>query len=124
MVCAATTSENLVGARVVVINDKLADHLFPGSDPLEKMIVMNGVPFRVLGIYHNLGSFLGKPNSSSAGNDPRAIVPMEAGVRSLDMWMRRLDLTVKPRANISQTEAIDAVTTTIRVLSKRFSLRM
>ncbi len=109
-----TFAENLVGARVVVINDKLAEHLFPGSDPLEKMIVMNGVPFRVLGIYHNVGSFLGKPNSSSAGNDPRAIVPMEAGVRSLDMWMRRLDLTVKPRTNISQTEAIDAVTTTIR----------
>jgi putative ABC transport system permease protein len=109
-----TYAENTTGARVVVINDKLAEQLFPGSDPLDKMIIISGVPFRVLGIYHNIGSFLGKPNSSSAGNDPRAIVPLETGVRNLDMYMRRLDLTVKPRANVSQTEAIDAVTTLIR----------
>jgi putative ABC transport system permease protein len=109
-----TYAENETGARVVVINDKLAERLFPGSDPLDKMIVMMGVPFRVLGIYHNVGSFLGKPNSSSAGNDPRAIVPLESGARNLEMYMRRLDLTVKPRSNVSQTEAIDAVTTMIR----------
>jgi len=109
-----TYAENTTGARVVVINDKLAESLFPGSDPLDKMIVISGVPFRVLGIYHNLGSFLGNPNSSSAGNDPRAIVPLETGIRNLDMYMRRLNLTVKPRENVSQTDAIDAVTTLIR----------
>ncbi len=109
-----TYAENTTGARVVVVNDKLAEQLFPGSDPLDKTIVISGVPFRVLGVYHNIGSFLGKPNSSSAGNDPRAIVPLETGTRSLDMYMRRLDLTVKPRASVSQTEAIDAVTTLIR----------
>ena len=109
-----TYAETTTGARVVVINDKLAEHLFPGSDPLDKMITISGVPFKVLGIYHNIGSFLGKPNSSSAGNDPRAIVPLASGVRNLDMFMSRLDLTVKPRANVSQTEAIDAVTTSIR----------
>jgi putative ABC transport system permease protein len=109
-----TYAENTTGARVVVVNDKLAEQLFPGSDPLDKTIVISGVPFRVLGVYHNIGSFLGKPNSSSAGNDPRAIVPLETGTRTLDMYMRRLDLTVKPRASVSQTEAIDAVTTLIR----------
>jgi putative ABC transport system permease protein len=109
-----TYAENTTAARVVVINDKLAEQLFPGSDPLDKMITIGGVQFRVLGIYHNVGSFLGKPNSSSAGNDPRAIVPLESGVRNLDMYMRRLDFTVKPRSTSSQTEAIDAVTTLIR----------
>jgi putative ABC transport system permease protein len=111
-----TYAENTTGAHVVVINDKLAEKLFPGSDPLEKTIDISGVPFRVLGIYHNVGSFLGKPSSASAGNDPRAIVPLETAVRNLDMYMRRLDLTVKPRATVTQTEAIDAVTTTIRGL--------
>jgi putative ABC transport system permease protein len=109
-----TYAENTTGARVVVINDKLAEQLFPGSDPLDKEVVLSGVSFRVLGIYHNIGSFLGKPNSSSAGNDPRAIVPLESGVRGLQMYLRRLDLTVKPRSNYTQTEAIDAVTTLIR----------
>jgi len=96
--------------------DKLAEKLFPGSEPMEKTIDISGVPFRVLGIYHNVGSFLGKPSSASAGNDPRAIVPLESGVRNLEMYMRRLDLTVKPRANVTQVEAIDAVTTTMRGL--------
>jgi putative ABC transport system permease protein len=109
-----TYAENTTGARVVVINDKLAEQLFPGSDPLDKSIIIGGVPFKVLGVYHNVSSFLGKPNSSSAGNDPRAIVPLETGARNLDMHMRRLDLTVKPRASVGQTEAIDAVTTLIR----------
>lgn len=109
-----TYAENTTGARVVVINDKLAEQLFPGSDPLDKSINIGGVPFKVLGVYHNVSSFLGKPNSSSAGNDPRAIVPLEAGARNLDMHMRRLDLTVKPGASVGQTEAIDAVTTLIR----------
>src|SRR6266550_1904787 len=112
-----TYAENTTGARVVVINDKLAETLFPGSDPLDKMVSISGVPFRVLGIYHNVGSFLGKPNSSSAGNDPRAIVPLETGTRTLDMYMRRLDLTVKPRADVTQTEAIDAATTGSSVCS-------
>jgi putative ABC transport system permease protein len=109
-----TYAENTTGARVVVINDNLAERLFPGSDPLEKAITISGVGFKVLGIYHNVGSFLGKPNSSSAGDDPQAIVPLETGIRSLQLWLPRLDLTVKPRADVTQTEAIDAVTTLIR----------
>ncbi|HUQ21202.1 MAG TPA: ABC transporter permease, partial [Gemmatimonadaceae bacterium] len=109
-----TYAENITGARVAVVNDKLAEQLFAGSDPIDKVINIAGTPFRVLGVYHNVGSFLGKPNSGAAGTDPRAMIPLETGARNLDMSLRRLDLTVKPRANVSQTDAIDAVTTTIR----------
>ncbi|HVD60206.1 MAG TPA: ABC transporter permease [Gemmatimonadaceae bacterium] len=109
-----TYAENLTGARVVVINDKLAERLFPATDPLEKTITLAGEPFRVLGIYHNVGSFLGKPNSASAGNDPKAIIPLQSAIHLEDFSWRRMDLTVKPRANVTQIDAIDAVTTTLR----------
>lgn len=109
-----TYAENLTGARVIVINDKMADRLFKDSDPLDKFIEVSGVAFRVIGIHHNTGSFLGKPTASAAGNDPVAMIPLEAGRRQLGMQLRRLDLTIKPQSWVPRDQAIDAVTATLR----------
>jgi putative ABC transport system permease protein len=109
-----TYAEALTGASVVVINDVMAKRLFGESDPLEKTIEIEGHPFKVIGLYHNLGSFLGKPSSSSAGNDPKAFIPLEAGKRQLGFVLRRLDLTIKPVAGVSRDQAIDAVTALMR----------
>jgi len=109
-----TYAENTTGARVVVINDKMAERLFNESDPLDKDIEIEGVPFKVIGIHHNTGSFLGKPTSSSAGNDPKAMIPIEAGRRQLGMRLQRLNLTIKPHSWIPRDQAIDAVTAIIR----------
>lgn len=109
-----TYAENLTGASVVVINEKMAERLFKESDPLDKTIEIEGKPFKVIGLYHNVGSFLGKPSSSTAGSDPKAIIPLQAGKRQLGFQLRRLDLTVKPHAWVSRDQAIDAVTAFIR----------
>ncbi|MDO8500271.1 MAG: ABC transporter permease [Gemmatimonadaceae bacterium] len=109
-----TYAENTTGANVVVINDRMAERLFKNSDPLDKNIEIDGKPFRVIGLYHNVGSFLGKPSSSSAGNDPRAMIPLEAGRRHLGFLLRRLDLTIKPQNWVPRDQAIDAVTALIR----------
>ena len=109
-----TYAENLTGASVVVINEKMAERLFKDSDPLDKTINIEGKPFKVIGLYHNVGSFLGKPSSSTAGSDPKAIIPLQAGKRQLGFQLRRLDLTVKPHAWVSRDQAIDAVTAFVR----------
>ena len=109
-----TYAENLTGASVVVINEKMAERLFKDSDPLDKSIDIEGKPFKVIGLYHNVGSFLGKPSSSTAGSDPKAIIPLQAGKRQLGFQLRRLDLTIKPHAWVSRDQAIDAVTALIR----------
>lgn len=109
-----TYAENLTGAPVMVINDKMATRLFGESDPIDKVVDVGGKPFQVIGIHHNTGSFLGKPTSSAAGSDPKAMVPLEAGRRHLGIRMRRLDLTVKPKPDVPQAQAIDAVTALIR----------
>ena len=109
-----TYAENLTGAPVVIINRKMAERLFGESEPLDKVIDVGGKPLRVIGIHHNTGSFLGKPQSASSGSDPKAIVPLETGRRHLGIRLRRLDLTVKPRSSVTQEQAIDAVTAALR----------
>ena len=109
-----TYAEATTGANIVIINDKMAERLFRDSDPLDKFIEIDGTPFKVIGLYHNVGSFLGKPSSSSAGNNPKAFIPLESGRRQLGFQLRRLDLTIKPRAGVPRDQAIDAVTALIR----------
>jgi putative ABC transport system permease protein len=109
-----TYAENTTGASVVVINEKMAERLFGDSEPLDKTIEIEGKPFKVIGLYHNQGSFLGKPSSSTAGSDPKAIIPLQSGKRQLGFQLRRLDLTVRPHAWVERDEAIDAVTAMMR----------
>ena len=109
-----TYAENVTGASVVVINEEMAKRLFAESEPLDKTIDIEGKPFKVIGLYHNVGSFLGKPSSSTAGSDPKAIIPLQSGKRQLGFELRRLDLTIKPHSWIQRDQAIDAVTALMR----------
>ena len=109
-----TATEAANGARVVIINEKMAEQLFAESDPLDKMIDVNGVPFQVIGVYHFEGSFLGKPGSATSGDSPKAIVPMESARRHVKVGMRWVDVTVKPREGVPQAEAMDEVTALLR----------
>jgi putative ABC transport system permease protein len=109
-----THAENENAARVVIINEKMAERLFGESDPIDKFVDVNGVPFRVIGVYHYTASFLGKPGSSSSGDAAKGIVPLESARRHVKVRMRWLDLTVKPRDGVAQAEAIDDVTALLR----------
>jgi putative ABC transport system permease protein len=109
-----TQAEHEAAARVVILNAKLAEKLFEDSDPLDKEITVNGVPFRVIGVYHYTASPMGTPTSAGGGDDPKAIMPYETGRRALNMWMRGTDFIVKPRAGITVEEATDDVTAALR----------
>jgi putative ABC transport system permease protein len=109
-----TLAEEVTGASVVVVNEEMAKRLFKDSEPLDKTIDIEGKPFKVIGLYHNVGSFLGKPSSSTSGSDPKAIIPLQSGKRQLGFQLRRLDLTIKPHAWVQRDQAIDAVTAFLR----------
>ncbi|HEY7612857.1 MAG TPA: ABC transporter permease, partial [Gemmatimonadales bacterium] len=51
-----TAIEYASSARVAVINDKLAESLFPGLDPVGKQIKIFGVPFTVVGMHAEAAS--------------------------------------------------------------------
>jgi putative ABC transport system permease protein len=51
--------ESRGGANVCVIGYDVADALFPGGDPIDKFVLINGQPFKVLGVISRQGTFLG-----------------------------------------------------------------
>jgi len=100
-----TESEETNGEHVAIINDEMATRLFAESDPLDKVISIGNVPFRVIGIYHYEASFL------TGGNRPRAIVPFETAYRSLHASFNNVAIAVVPRetATPSCTENMAAM---------------
>jgi putative ABC transport system permease protein len=110
-----TYAENFKASRVALVNDKLAEQLFGTSEPLDKVIKINDVEFTVIGLYHYTASPMGTPTSGGQGDQPKAIIPYETGRRYLDMWLRGTDLIVKPRAGVTTEEAVDDVTSALRV---------
>jgi len=110
-----TFAENFKASRVALVNDKLAEQLFGTSEPIDKVIKINDVEFTVIGLYHYTASPMGTPTSGGQGDQPKAIIPYETGRRYLDMWLRGTDLIVKPRTGVTTEEAVDDVTSALRV---------
>ena len=104
-----TEQEDRDAARVAIINDDLARELFYESDPIEKVIDIDGEPFRVIGVFHYQASFL------DGGSKSRAIVPIEAARRHMNNtpW-NSIGIAVVPRPEVSRDEAIDEVTASLR----------
>ncbi|HEY9515420.1 MAG TPA: ABC transporter permease [Gemmatimonadaceae bacterium] len=103
-----TERENHDADRVVIINDAMVEKLFLDGDALGKNVSVNGMPFRVIGIYHAVA------NIFDSGNKPKAIIPFETARRRLNVGVRWLDLTVKPRDGVRQDVAIDQAIATLR----------
>jgi len=109
-----TYAENTTGARVIIVNAKLAERLFGSSDPIDKVVNVDGVGFQVIGVYHYTASPMGTPTSAGGGDQAKAIIPYESARRSLNLWIRGTDLIVKPEPGITTAEATDDVTALMR----------
>ena len=115
-----TEAESAAGARVIILNEKLALNLFGESDPMDKEVIVDGVPMTVIGIYHYTASPMGTPTSAGGGDQPKAIAPYETVRRHMFLWTRGTDLIVKPEPGVSVEEATDDV---IALLRARRGLR-
>jgi putative ABC transport system permease protein len=92
---------------VTVIGWQTADRLFGSSDPIDKVIQIEGVHFRVVGVSSKRGSLLGR------SQDEFAIVPL-AQFRMIFGSRRSLSLSVKPRDVAQIAPAIDDATVALR----------
>ena len=72
-------------ARVCVIGQDLVEKLFPSVDPLDKEVLISGLPFRVIGAMEKVGSTFGQ------SQDNFAFIPLST-LRSV--WIGRPELLV------------------------------
>lgn len=103
-----TTQENASGAHVVIINDKMAERLFPFGDPVGKSVSINNSPYEVIGLYHYHPSFF------FGGERALAILPIQTLLRHFTAHEGDAQLIVKPREGVGREDAIDDVTASLR----------
>jgi putative ABC transport system permease protein len=93
---------------VAVIGSQTADRLFGANvDPIEKIIQIEGVHFRVLGVSSKRGSLLGQ------SQDEFAVIPL-GQFRMMFGARRSLSLSVKPHDVSEIAPAIDDATMALR----------
>jgi putative ABC transport system permease protein len=100
--------EYAAGARVAVINDKLAESLFPGLDPIGKKIKIYGQPFEVVGLHAEAASLF------SDASDPRLAIPHTTFEKVADYWHGWMQIAVVPTELATVSEAQDQVTAALR----------
>ncbi|HLA89703.1 MAG TPA: ABC transporter permease [Gemmatimonadaceae bacterium] len=107
-----TRTEHDAGAMVMLVNDSLKSQLFGDSDPIGKEVDVDGRKITVIGVFHTKAGFL-KTMDGRGPDQPRAILPMMTAWRHLNVW-RSLLIMVKPRADVPQDVAMDAVMAAMR----------
>jgi putative ABC transport system permease protein len=103
-----TPIEYAAGARVAVINDKLAESLFPGRDPIGKVIKVCGAPFQVIGLHAEAASLF------SNADDPRLAIPHTVFTKVADYERGWMEIAVIPTETATTADAQDQVTTAMR----------
>ena len=104
-----TQLEYETAAPVVVVNEKVREKLFLGGDAIGKPVRLNGRLFTVIGIYKPIA------NVFDGGDRGRGIVPLTTAQRRLNVGLRWMDLTVKPRDGAARDEVMDEVIATMRM---------
>jgi putative ABC transport system permease protein len=96
------------GRPVVLLGWDTADKLFKGRNPIDQVIQINGVHFRVLGVSEKKGSVFGN------SQDEFAMMPLGAFQRLFGS-RRSLELTVRPSSPDRLEEAMDEARVALRV---------
>jgi putative ABC transport system permease protein len=103
-----TAMEYAAGARVVVINDKLAESLFPGRDPIGKRIKIYGQPFDVVGMHAEAASLF------SNADEPRLAIPHTTFRKVAEYNKEWMEIAVLPTEAATVQDAQDQVTAALR----------
>jgi putative ABC transport system permease protein len=103
-----TPAEFAAGALVAVVNDKMAESLFPGLDPIGKRLKVAGQPFEVVGMYVEAGSLFG------GGQAPVVTIPHSTFTKVADYWKGWLQIAVTPIEGATVLDTQDQVIAAMR----------
>ncbi len=93
-----TDTESRGGAQVCVLGFDVADALFPNQSAVGKTVLIDGNPFRVIGVWTKMGTFLGLFSF-----DTYAVVPLSAFTKN---FSARLDTSI--RVKVKDKEKMEA----------------
>jgi putative ABC transport system permease protein len=93
---------------VALVGWQIADRLFGAENPLDKVIRVAGVPFRIVGVSAKKGAFFGN------SQDEFVVIPL-GQYQKLFGSRQSLTLTVKPRHPSLVSQARDEARTALRV---------
>jgi putative ABC transport system permease protein len=96
------------GSPVVVIGWDTADRLFGHNEPLEKVIRVEGTPFRVVGVSKKQGSFFGNSQDTF-------VIMSLVNFQKIYGTRQSLQIVVKPRSADEVQAAMDDATVALRV---------
>lgn len=100
--------EEAAGTHVVVINQKLAETVFPNLDPIGRSLKISNQPFTVIGVYSEPASLFGDADT------PKLTIPHSAFVKTMDYWKGWMQFAVLPKDSVSVGDAMDQVTAALR----------
>jgi putative ABC transport system permease protein len=103
-----TNMEYAASSRVVIINDKLAESLFPRRDAVGKTIKIFGEPFEVIGLHVEAASLF------SNADEPRMAMPHTTFTKVADYWKGWMEIAVLPRETATVQETQDQVIAALR----------
>jgi len=104
-----TELENENASNVVIVNEKVVEKLFLNEGAVGKEVRMSGQLFSVIGVYKPIA------NAFDSGDRGKGIVPITTAQRRLNVGLRWLDLTVKPREGANRNDTMDEVIAAMRI---------
>jgi putative ABC transport system permease protein len=100
--------ESRGGANVCVVGYDVADALFPSANPIDKSVLINGQPFKIVGVIARQGSFLGLFSLDSI-----VVMPLPAFQKYFTA-KSEADILVKVKDKTKLAEAKDELTGMMR----------
>ncbi|MFT3991772.1 MAG: ABC transporter permease [Luteolibacter sp.] len=97
-----TEQENLQLAAVTVIGGKIAEHFFPGGNPLGQTLVIDQAPFEIIGVLSTKGA-----SSGELDEDSRLFVPIRSAQTRLWPLMRDPEYAIVETADSSLVQAAE-----------------
>lgn len=103
-----TGEESRAGRNVCVLGYDVAEVLFPNASALDKVVTIDGNPYRVIGVYAKQGTFLGLFSF-----DTQVVIPLASFQK---LFSRHLDteIRVKMKDKNQSAAAIDELTGAMR----------
>lgn len=101
-----TEDEDRYFQRVAVLGAEVAELLFPGEEPVDRIIWISRIPFNIIGVLPERGSGM-----DAFEEDGTVFVPLGTAQRRLFQvsWLHRIYVRVNPEV-ITLEESVDAIT--------------